>query len=91
MNSVEKARAYELLKQAAEILKPLADQRGRVAVIYDPSKGWCITDDMDALPPKMGPEAPEFRVIAYEKWFQPALAGAFETMLQVREARERQR
>lgn len=88
---ITKQEAYERLKKAAEVLQPLADQRGRFAVVFDPDKGWCITDDMDVLKPKMGPLAPEYRVIAYEQWFQPALAGAYETLLAVREARSRVR
>ncbi|MFZ6774587.1 hypothetical protein ACO0LB_17930 [Undibacterium sp. SXout7W] len=88
---VTKIEAYESLKRVAEILQPLADQRGRIAVVFDPDKGWCITDDIDVLEPKMGPMAPEYRVIAYQQWFQPALAGAYETILEVRHARARQK
>lgn len=82
-----KQEDYELLKKAEEILRPLADQRRRIAVVFDPEKGWCITDDIDVLKPKMGHMAPEYRVITYKQWFQPALAGAYETMLEVRKAR----
>lgn len=61
-------------------LKMLAEGRGRIAIIYDAEKGWCVTDDMDVLPAKMGPQAPEFRVIAYKDWFCKTLDEAVEML-----------
>ena len=79
------------LLDAGDLLQALENTRGgRFAVIYDPGKGWCITDDMDTLKPKMGPAAPEFRVIAYEQWFQPTLAEAFVSALQVKQLRQQE-
>lgn len=64
-------------------LKSLADGRQRIAVIYDTEEGWCVTDDMDVLAPKMGPQAPEFRVITYKDWFCKTLSEAVEMLRHV--------
>lgn len=66
-----------------ELLVELSHQRGRVAVIFDPVMGWCMSDDMNALKPKMGPEAPKFRVIAYKQWFQETMEDAFVRAVEI--------
>ena len=67
-----------------EALKTLADGRRRIAVVYEKGKGWCVTDDMDVLEPKMGPRAPEYRVIAYTDWFCKTLGDAVAKLRHIR-------
>ena len=67
-----------------EKLKALAAGRARIAVFYEPGTGWCVTDDIDKLKPSMGPDAPEYRVIAYRDWTRPTLAEAIEMLECVR-------
>lgn len=71
-------------QEIEDALKELADGRKRIAVIYEEGKGWCVTDDMDVLEPKMGPRAPEFRVIAYKDWFCSTLAEGISMLRKVR-------
>lgn len=81
----------ETLGRAGALLADLAAQRGKVAVVFDPASGWCITDDIDVLQPKMGPTAPEYRVIAYESWVKPTLEEAFIQALKIQASRAGQR
>ena len=46
------------IAELEDTLKMLAGDRKRIAVFYEKGKGWWVTDDMDALPPKMSESAP---------------------------------
>ena len=61
-------------------LKELAGDRKRIVVFYEKGKGWCVTDDMNVLDPKMGKSAPEYRIICYRDWFRKSLQEAVDTL-----------
>ena len=61
-------------------LKELAGDRKRIVVFYEKGKGWCVTDDMSVLEPKMGKSAPEYRIICYRDWFRKSLQEAVDTL-----------
>ena len=61
-------------------LKELAGDRKCIVVFYEKGKGWCVTDDMNVLEPKMGKSAPEYRIICYRDWFRKSLQEAVDTL-----------
>ena len=67
-----------------ETLQRLAAGRGRIDVIYDPREGWCVTDDLDAVMPSMGSQAPEYRVTTYKDWFCNSLGDAIAMLSNLR-------
>jgi len=64
-------------------LRELAGDRRRIAVFYEKGKGWCVTDDMNVLEPKMGESAPEYRIICYRDWFRKSLQEAVDNLGQI--------
>jgi hypothetical protein len=71
------------IAELEDTLKMLAGDRTRIAVFYEKGKGWCVTDDMDALPPKMSESAPEYRIICYKDWFRRTLAEAVQSLQEI--------
>jgi hypothetical protein len=61
-------------------LKELAGDRKRIVVFYEKGKGWCVTDDVNVLEPKMGKSTPEYRIICYRDWFRKSLQEAVDTL-----------
>lgn len=71
----------DFLNEMADELQQLAGNRQRIALVYEKGRGWCLTDEVDVLQPKMGASVPEYRVITPKEWFRPSLTEAIGALV----------
>ncbi|MBK6616671.1 hypothetical protein [Ottowia sp.] len=57
---------------------------GRIAFVFDPKLGWCVTDEIQVTPAEPGREKAEFKVTTYRDWYRPHVANALSAFGAVR-------
>lgn len=79
---VQYAAINDLESVAADIMK--LGSGGRLAIVYDPKLGWCVTDEVEVLPAEGTGQVVVFRARTYSDWYQPHIANAMSVLGAVR-------
>jgi hypothetical protein len=78
---VQYAAINDLESVADEIMKLGG---GRIAIVFDPKLGWCVTDEVDLLPAEGGGQVVVVKARTYADWYQPHIANAMNLLGGVR-------
>lgn len=79
---VQYAAINDLESVAADIVK--LGSGGRLAIVYDPKLGWCVTDEVEVVPAEGAGQVVVFKARTYSDWYQPHIANALSVLGGVR-------
>lgn len=75
------AAINDLESVAAEIMKLGG---GRIAIVFDPKLGWCVTDEVEMLAAEGAGQVVVIKARTYSDWYQPHIANAMSVLGGVR-------